>query len=49
MGTTLELIQTETARVNARLNLINAHIALRVARAQLDHAVGRDIPPEPAR
>ena len=49
MGTTLELIQAETARINARLNLINAHIALRVARAQLDHAVGRDIPLEPAR
>jgi outer membrane protein len=44
MGTALELIQAETARVQARLNLINAHIALRVARTQLDHAVGRDVP-----
>lgn len=44
MGTQLELLQAETARVQSRLNLINAHIALRVARTQLDHAVGRDIP-----
>jgi outer membrane protein TolC len=43
-GTQLELLQAETARVQSRLNLINAHIALRVARTQLDHAVGRDIP-----
>jgi outer membrane protein len=46
MGTALELIQAETARIRARLNLVNAHIALRVARTQLDHAVGRDVPPE---
>jgi outer membrane protein TolC len=44
MGTALELMQAETARVQARLNLINAHIAVRVARTQLDHAVGRDVP-----
>lgn len=44
MGTQLELLQAETARVQSRLNLINAHIALRIARTQLDHAVGRDIP-----
>ena len=44
MGTTLELLQAETARIRARLNLIYAHIALRVARTQLDHAVGRDVP-----
>jgi outer membrane protein TolC len=42
MGTTLELIQAQTAQVQARLNLINAHIALRVARVQLDHALGRE-------
>jgi outer membrane protein TolC len=42
MGTALELIQAETARVQAHLNSVNAHIALRVARTQLDHAVGRD-------
>jgi outer membrane protein TolC len=42
MGTTLELIQAQTAQVQARLNLIDAHIALRVARVQLDHALGRD-------
>lgn len=44
MGTTLELLQAETARIRARLNLVNAHIAVRVARTQLDHAVGRDAP-----
>jgi outer membrane protein TolC len=44
MGTTLELLEAETARIQARLNLIYAHIALRVARTQLDHAVGRDAP-----
>jgi outer membrane protein TolC len=36
-------LQAETTRIQARLNLINAHIALRVARVQLDHAVGRDV------
>jgi len=42
LATTLELLQAQTAQVQARLNLINAHIALRVARVQLDHALGRD-------
>jgi outer membrane protein TolC len=45
MGTALELLQAETVRTRARLNVINAHIALRVARVQLDHAVGRDVRP----
>lgn len=43
LGTALELIQAETARIRARFSVINAHIGLRVARVQLDHAVGRDI------
>lgn len=47
MATTLELMQAETARVQARLNVINAHITLRVARVQLDHAVGRDVQAQP--
>jgi outer membrane protein len=47
MGTTLELLEAETSRIRARLNLIYAHIALRVARTQLDHAVGRDAPRDP--
>ncbi len=46
MGTALELIQAETTRIRARSNLINAHVGLRVARVQLDHAVGRDVPSE---
>ena len=41
LATALELMQAQTAHVQARLNLINAHIALRVARVQLDHALGR--------
>jgi outer membrane protein TolC len=49
LGTALELIQAETARIRARLNLVYAHIALRVARTQLDHAVGRDVPRAAAR
>ena len=43
-ATTFELIEAETARLQARLEVIQAHIALRVARVQLDHAVGRDVP-----
>jgi outer membrane protein len=43
LGTALELMQAETLRIRARLNLIYAHIALRVARTQLDHAVARDV------
>ena len=45
MGTALEVLQAETVRTRSRLNVINAHIALRVARVQLDHAVGRDVSP----
>lgn len=48
MGTTLELLQAETVRTQARLNVVDAHIALRVARVQLDHAVGRDVPAAPS-
>jgi outer membrane protein len=42
MATALELMLVQNAAVRARLNLINAHIALRVSRVQLDHALGRD-------
>jgi outer membrane protein TolC len=41
-ATSIELMQAETALFQARLNVIRAHIALRVARVQLDHALGRD-------
>jgi outer membrane protein TolC len=47
MATALELMQAETARIRARLNVINAHISLRIARVQLDHAVGRDVTAPP--
>lgn len=43
MATALELMLVQNAAVRARLNLINAHIALRVSRVQLDHALGRDV------
>jgi outer membrane protein len=43
LATALELMQAQTAQVQARLNLIDAHISLRVARVQLDHALGRDV------
>jgi outer membrane protein TolC len=43
LATALELMQAQTAQVQARLNLIDAHISLRVARVQLDHAIGRDV------
>lgn len=42
-ATSLELVQAETAVFQARLNVVEAHIALRLARVQLDHAVGRDV------
>lgn len=41
-ATSVELMQAETALFQARLNVIRANVALRVARVQLDHALGRD-------
>lgn len=43
-ATNLELLETETQLLQARLESINAHVRLRIARVQLDHAVGRDVP-----
>lgn len=40
--TSLEVMDAETALLRARLDLINAHVQLRVARVQLDYALGRD-------
>jgi outer membrane protein TolC len=42
-ATALELMQAETATLQARLNLISAHVSLRSARVRLDHALGRDV------
>lgn len=44
-ATSLELVETETSVLRARLELINAHVQLRIARVQLDHAVGRNATP----
>lgn len=41
-ATSLELSDAEVELLRARMALIDAHIGLRVARVQLDHAVGRD-------
>jgi outer membrane protein TolC len=42
-GTALEVLEAETSLVTARLNLVEAHVALRMARVRLDHALGRDV------
>lgn len=41
-ATHLEVIQAETSQFQARLNLIDAYIALRIAKVKLEHALGRD-------
>jgi outer membrane protein len=43
-ATSTELTDTEIQLFNASLALVNARADLRVARARLSHAVGRDIP-----
>lgn len=43
-ATTFEVIQAEGQLLDARVNLVNTLIEMRVARAALDHAVGRDVP-----
>lgn len=42
-ATNLELIDAEAELLRARLELIGAHLELRIARAKLEHAVGRDV------
>jgi outer membrane protein TolC len=41
-ATTVEIIDAETDVLRARLELINARIEQRIARARLEHALGRD-------
>jgi outer membrane protein TolC len=41
-ATALELVDAETELTRARIAALNARVDLRVARAQLDHAVGND-------
>jgi len=46
-ATDVELIDAETDVLRARLEMIQARVDARVARVQLDHAVGRDALPSP--
>ena len=41
-ATAVELVDAETALTRARIAALNARVDLRVARAQLDHALGND-------
>lgn len=42
-ATSFEILQAETARINAEFGLVGAHIALHVAKARFDHALGRPL------
>jgi outer membrane protein TolC len=43
-ATSVDLIDAQTAVTRARLQRINAHVGLLVARTRLEHATGRDTP-----
>lgn len=43
-ATQLDVLQAETALITARIDLIDAYVALRQAEVRLDHAIGKDIP-----
>ena len=47
-ATSSELVDAEAELTRARLRRLDAHVGLLVAKAKLDHAVGRDTPPRPA-
>lgn len=42
-ATSFDVLDAETTLVTARLNVIEAFVALRMARVRLDHALGRDV------
>ena len=42
-ATQVELVDAETDVLRARLEMIQARVDARVARVQLEHAVGRDV------
>jgi outer membrane protein TolC len=46
-ATSTELLDAEGELTQARLRRLDAHIGLLVARARLDHAIGRDAPARP--
>lgn len=41
-ATNLEVLQAETTRFNSHLGLVGAHIAVKMARVRLEHALGRN-------
>jgi len=41
-ATALELVDAETELTRSRITALNARVDLRVARSQLDHALGND-------
>lgn len=43
-ATSLDLLESETTLVDARLSLVRTYLAARQARVRLEHAIGRDIP-----
>jgi outer membrane protein TolC len=45
--TSLDLVDAETELTRSRLRQLDARIGLAVAKARLDHAVGRDVPLRP--
>jgi outer membrane protein TolC len=47
-ATSSELVDAEAELTRARLRRLDAHVGLLVAKAKLDHAIGRDAPPRPA-
>ena len=42
-ATAFDVLDAETTLVTARLNLVQAYVALRMARVRFDHALGRDV------
>jgi outer membrane protein TolC len=42
-ATSFDVLDAETTLVTARLNLVEAFVAMRMARVRLDHALGRDV------
>jgi outer membrane protein TolC len=42
-ATSFDVLDAETTLVTARLNVVEAYVALRMARVRLDHALGRDL------
>jgi outer membrane protein len=43
-ATSLDLLESESALLRSRLDLIESYVALRMARVRFEHALGRDVP-----